>query len=88
MTNGYELYAKKVLHSVGPTDGSHDKLRSCYNTCLDVAEANGLKHVVFCCLATGIFGFPNGPAAIIALTTVRARDGASDQRMRAGRARP
>jgi len=71
ITNGYELYAKKVLHSVGPTDGNHDKLRSCYETCLDVAEKNGLKHVVFCCLATGIFGFPNGPAAIIALTAVR-----------------
>ncbi len=71
LTNGYELYAKYVLHSVGPTNGDPAALISCYNTCLEVSKKKGLKNLVFCCISTGIFGFPNGPAAIYALSAVR-----------------
>lgn len=71
ITAGFEAYAKHVLHSVGPTNGDPNLLYSCYISCLDVAVANNVKSVVFCCLSTGIFGFPNGPAAIIAMTAVR-----------------
>lgn len=46
-------------------------LRSCYRSCLELADANGIKSVAFCCISTGEFHFPNDRAARIAVETVR-----------------
>uniref|UniRef100_A0A5K3FFL8 Macro domain-containing protein n=1 Tax=Mesocestoides corti TaxID=53468 RepID=A0A5K3FFL8_MESCO len=70
ITRGYNLPAKFVIHCVGPSDGNGEKLRSCYATALKLCTENGIKSVAFPCISTGIFGFPNQPAAEIALSTV------------------
>ena len=72
ITRGYALPAKFVLHTVGPMGRGDQQLRSCYRTCLELVESQGLRTVAFCCVGTGIFGFPLVRATHIALSEVRA----------------
>ncbi len=65
------VFSEFVFHAVGPTNGDARKLQSCYYTCLDLMVAKGVRSLAFCCIATGIFGFPNDNAAEIALVTAR-----------------
>ena len=66
-----------ILHTVGPivyghlTDEHRKLLASCYRSCLELAEANGVKSIAFCCISTGEFHFPNDIAAQIAVETVK-----------------
>lgn len=76
ITKAYNLPCRYVLHTVGPiisgavTQADRELLASCYRTCLELAESNGLHSVAFCCIATGEFRFPNELAAEIAIQTV------------------
>lgn len=76
ITKAYNLPCDYVLHTVGPIVGSRltdkdcDLLRSCYVSCLELAEKNGINSVAFCCISTGEFHFPNDAAARIAVDTV------------------
>lgn len=76
ITKGYNLPAKHVIHTVGPivgmevTEKQKEELKSCYVSCLKLAEKNGLKSIAFCCISTGEFHFPNKLAAQIAVETV------------------
>ena len=78
ITSAYNLPAKHIVHTVGPiasghpTDQHRHELAQCYTACLDLAEANGCLSIAFCCISTGIFGFPQEEAARIAVDTVRA----------------
>lgn len=47
------------------------ELASCYRSCLELAAAEGLRSVAFCCISTGEFHFPNREAAEIAVRTVK-----------------
>ena len=77
ITPGFNLPCKYVIHTVGPiVDGEltseHERLlASCYRSCLDLAEKNGIRSIAFCCISTGVFGFPKKRAAEIAVGTVR-----------------
>ena len=77
ITGGYNLPARHVIHTVGPvvsgelTDDHRRELESCYRSCLECAESNGLKSIAFCCISTGEFHFPNDEAARIAVRTVK-----------------
>jgi O-acetyl-ADP-ribose deacetylase (regulator of RNase III) len=75
ITRGYRLPAKHVIHAVGPVwnDGGHGEeelLASCYRAALDLAAAHRLVSVAFPAISTGIYGFPSGRAARIAVGTV------------------
>lgn len=77
MTKGYNLPAKHVIHTVGPiietgipTINQEEQLTQCYRSCLDLAEQAGVESIAFCCISTGVFHFPNGRAAEIAIETV------------------
>lgn len=76
ITSAYNLPSKYVIHTVGPIvhrelEQRHiDLLKSSYNSCLEIAEKNGLKSIAFCCISTGLFGFPSEEAAKIAVDTV------------------
>ena len=76
LTKGYNLPCDYILHTVGPiVDGplteEHKRLlRSCYRNCLTLAAENGVGSVAFCCISTGVFGFPKREAAEIAVETV------------------
>lgn len=77
ITPGYNLPSKFVIHTVGPivsgrlTEEHCALLKSCYLSCLKLAEENGCKSLAFCCISTGVFGFPQKEAAEIAVNTVR-----------------
>ena len=47
-----------------------ETLKSCYTSCLKLADKYKLKSIAFCCISTGEFHFPNDIAAKIAVDTV------------------
>ena len=77
ITCSYNLPCKYVLHTVGPIVSGkllpkHEQLlASCYGSCLELAEQYEIKSIAFCCISTGVFGFPQQRAAEIAIQTVR-----------------
>lgn len=78
LTEGYNLPARYVLHTVGPVVGRQTTARdradlaSCYRSCLELAAEHGMKSVAFCCVSTGEFHFPHKDAAEIAVGAVKA----------------
>lgn len=77
ITPAFNLPCDYVLHTVGPvgcgrpTGREEDQLASCYRSCLELAEQNGVESIAFCCISTGEFHFPNDRAAQIAFKTVK-----------------
>jgi len=77
LTRAYNLPSRYVLHTVGPivqgrlTEAHRQLLASCYRACLELAaEVETIQTLAFCCISTGVFGFPPDEAAPIALATV------------------
>ena len=72
ITSGHKLPAKYIIHTVGPI-GKHQSnlLQKCYENCLRIVLEYNIKSVAFCCISTGMYGYPNREAAEIALKTVR-----------------
>ena len=77
ITPAYNLPCDYVIHTVGPivqgrlTEEHSRLLESSYKSCLDIAVQNNVQSVAFCCISTGVFGFPQDKAAQIAVRTVR-----------------
>ena len=77
ITPAFNLPCRYVIHTVGPiiadapTKRDCELLESCYRSCLELAAANNLESVAFCCISTGEFHFPNEQAAEIAVRTVK-----------------
>ena len=71
LTEGFALNAKYVAHAVGPSGRRPALLANCYRNVLDLCLQNKLRSIAFCCISTGIFGFPNELAARVAVKTVR-----------------
>ena len=77
ITPAYNLPCDYVIHTVGAiVDGEllpeHCRLlASCYESCLKLAVQNNVESIAFCCISTGVFGFPKEEAAEIAVQTVR-----------------
>jgi O-acetyl-ADP-ribose deacetylase (regulator of RNase III) len=77
VTRAYNLPAKHVIHTVGPmckeapTVDQRKQLAQCYVSCLDAAAEAGMKSVAFCCISTGVFGFPQAEGARIAVQAVQ-----------------
>ena len=77
ITSAYNLPCDYVIHTVGPivqgklTEKHCELLRSCYRSCLKLAVKNNIDSIAFCCISTGVFGFPKREASEIAVETVR-----------------
>ena len=71
ITCGYRLPARYIIHTVGPMGERREALQSCYESCLRLVEENNIKSIAFCCISTGISGYPNTNAAVLAIKTVR-----------------
>ena len=88
ITPAYNLPCDYVLHTVGPIvngdlKADHERLlASCYRSCLELAEENGVESIAFCCISTGVFMFPNDKAARIAVDTVKAFKAETDSRIK------
>lgn len=77
ITPAFNLPSRFVLHTVGPiisknvSENDRSLLAESYLSCLQLAKAEGLKSIAFCCISTGEFRFPNQEAAEIAVQTVQ-----------------
>ncbi len=73
-TTAGDLPARWVIHTVGPVYSRREDrsaiLASCYARSLQVADELGARTVAFPAVSAGIYGWPAGDAARIALTTV------------------
>ena len=77
VTKAGQLKARYIFHAVGPryrggAKGEADELASCYRKCLQLAAERDLKTVAFPAISTGIYGYPMGEAAEIAIREIRA----------------
>ena len=77
ITPAFNLPCDYVIHTVGPivqgglTEKHEELLKSCYLSCLELAEENGIESIAFCCISTGVFLFPNRRAAELPVQTVK-----------------
>lgn len=76
LTEGYNLPAEYVIHTVGPVVGmqleqrQRDDLKNCYLNVMRCCAEHEIRSAAFCCISTGEFHFPNDEAAKIAVQTV------------------
>jgi O-acetyl-ADP-ribose deacetylase len=77
-TDGFDLPARWVIHTVGPTWAKTiDKsalLASCHTRSLAVADEVGARTVAFPAVSTGVYRWPMADAACIAIATVHAAE--------------
>ena len=87
-TRGYRLPAQWVIHTVGPVwhggdQGEPALLASCYRRSVEEAVRVGARSIAFPAISTGVYGYPKGPAAQVAVAAVRAalaaHEGAIDE---------
>ena len=76
ITNGYNLRAKFVIHTVGPvwrdgTSGEPQLLASCYRNCLQLTVENQIQTIAFTSISTGVYSYPIMQASQIAVREVR-----------------
>jgi O-acetyl-ADP-ribose deacetylase (regulator of RNase III) len=75
ITSGGLLKARYVIHTVGPVwqGGGSDEdglLAGCYINSLRLAAENNIKSIAFPNISTGVYRFPKGRAADIAVAAV------------------
>ena len=76
LTEGFNLPAKYVIHTVGPiwrggVNGEDELLAACYHSSLRLAESYSLKSIAFPAISCGVYGFPVERAAIIAVREIQ-----------------
>ena len=75
-TEGFDLPARWVVHTVGPnaTAGETDPelLRSCFRTALSAAEELGARSIAFPAVSAGVYGWNPETVAEVALAEVAA----------------
>ena len=76
ITGAYNLPCKYVIHTVGPIwrggrNGEAELLKNCYLNSLRIAKEKGLRKVAFPSISTGVYSYPLGEAAEIAVDAVK-----------------
>ena len=77
VTKAYNLPSRFIFHTIGPivygcvTKENKSDLAKCYLNCLAKAAGMNLKSIAFCCISTGVFGYPKEEAARLAVKVVR-----------------
>jgi O-acetyl-ADP-ribose deacetylase len=74
ITQGYNLKARWVIHTVGPVfrggnQGEPQWLASCYESSLRLARENAIRSIAFPAISCGVFSYPMEQAARIAIRT-------------------
>ena len=72
ITQGYELSARYVIHTVGPVwrDGRHGEpalLASCYRSSLALAAKHDVRTIAFPAISCGVYGYPHEEAVEVAV---------------------
>ncbi|XP_028847698.1 ganglioside-induced differentiation-associated protein 2 isoform X2 [Denticeps clupeoides] len=77
MTEGFNLAARHIIHTVGPKykakyrTAAESSLYSCYRSVMQIAKEQAMASVGFCVVSTAKRGYPLQDATHIALRTVR-----------------
>ena len=77
VTKAYNLPSKFIFHTVGPivngkvTRENERDLTNCYLSCLNKAEEMNIGTIAFCCISTGVYGYPKEQACCLAVQTVK-----------------
>lgn len=76
ITQGYNLRAKWIIHTVGPVwqGGQHHEdelLAKCYHSSLALAVQHSVRTIAFPAISTGVYAFPLDRATQIAVTEVK-----------------
>ncbi len=78
ITRAYNLPSTYVVHTVGPIvkeqliKKHETQLYGSYQSCLNLAaKIETIRSIAFCCISTGVFGFPRKEAAKIAVNAVK-----------------
>lgn len=76
MTTAGKLPHKKVIHAVGPVwhggkQNEDELLFSAYKSSLELAKKSNFKSIAFPNISTGVYGYPKGRAAEIAINAVK-----------------
>src|SRR5450756_3147816 len=69
-----DVYKRQVIHAVGPVwnggqAGEDQPLASCYVSPIDLCQSQGLASIAFPAISTGVYRFPPGRAAAIAVAS-------------------
>jgi len=77
LTNGFDLKAKYVIHTVGPVyagdpAGAEETLARCYQSSLQLADERKIGSVAVPAISTGAFGYPFAAAAAVAVREIAA----------------
>jgi O-acetyl-ADP-ribose deacetylase len=72
---GFNLPARRVIHTVGPVWKSGDNyeaslLQACYRNSFEIAIENGVRSIAFPAISTGVYGFPKRQATEIAVAAM------------------
>lgn len=75
ITPAFGLPARYVIHAVGPvwrggSAGEAEALASAYREAVRLADEHRLSSVAFPSISTGIYGYPVGPAAQVAVSAL------------------
>ena len=76
ITDGFNLYQKYIIHAVGPVYNEMYKeacqkiLQDAYKNSLNIAKKKGIKTIAFPLISSGIYGYPDKDAFMIAKNTI------------------
>ena len=76
ITGAGNLPVRHVIHAVGPVwhGGGEDEaelLASCYRRAIELAAEHDCRRVALPAISTGVYGYPLGPAAEVAIAATR-----------------
>jgi len=76
ITHAYNLPSQYIIHVTGPRHLKGHKfdykmLSQCYYSCMNLAAQYNITEIAFCCISTGLFGYPKKESAIIAIGTIK-----------------